>query len=163
MKHLSHYIIIVAIAFTCALTSCHTGQQHHTGTQGDTLVLRHAEYLTLIEYTGYTEVQIHSPWDKGKLLQAFRINDNDKSRYSRVISFTATHSSLIEEMGMLDALIGVCEAEYIANPQIREALATGKTNNIGSNTIKAIKESTKSRNLLKNLMYIYNSHFIKFG
>ena len=132
MKHLSHYIIIVAIAFTCALTSCHTGQQHHTGTQGDTLVLRHAEYLTLIEYTGYTEVQIHSPWNKGKLLQAFRINDNDKSRYSRVISFTATHSSLIEEMGMLDALIGVCEAEYIANTRISEALIAGRISDIGS-------------------------------
>ena len=116
----------------CTLTSCQAGKSPHTHVQGDTLALRHAEYLTLIEYEDYTEVQIRSPWDKDKLLQTFTINDNDNSEFSRTISFTATHSNLIEELGMLDALIGVCEAEYIANPRIREALSAGRISNIGS-------------------------------
>ena len=33
---------------------------------------------------------------------------------------------------MLDAIIGVCEAEYIANPRIRESLAAGCITDIGS-------------------------------
>lgn len=131
MKHLLHYIIITA-TMVCTLTSCQGGKSPHTHVQGDTLALRHAEYLTLIEYEDYTEVQIRNPWDKDKLLQTFTINDNDNSEFSRAISFTATHSSLIEELGMLDALIGVCEAEYIANPRIREALSAGRISNIGS-------------------------------
>lgn len=118
----------------CTLTSCQGGKGHHSHAQGDTLALRHAEYLTLIEYDDYTEVQIHSPWDKGKLLQVFKFNDNDNgnSEFSRILSFTTTHSNLIEELGMLDALIGVCEAEYIANPRLRQALHDGHLHNVGS-------------------------------
>ena len=111
----------------CTLTSCQGGKGHHSHAQGDTLALRHAEYLTLIEYDDYTEVQIHSPWDKGKLLQVFKFNDNDNgnSEFSRILSFTTTHSNLIEELGCIDALVGVCEAEYIANPRLRQALHDG--------------------------------------
>ena len=58
----------------CTLTSCHGGKSPHTHVQGDTLALRYAEYLTLIKYEDYTEVLIHSPWDKDKLLQTFTIN-----------------------------------------------------------------------------------------
>ncbi len=135
-------------------TACHSGTKA-TSPDADTLVMRHAQYLTLIAHPDYTEVQIRSPWDESKLLQTVFLQP-ESSEYSensdntehtkksihssksliplprRAISFTATHSNLIEELGMLDALVGVCEAEYIANPRIREALKAGRISNIGS-------------------------------
>lgn len=145
--------ILLGLCITL-LTACYSGTQA-TSTDADTIVMRHAQYLTLIAHPDYTEAQIRSPWDDSKLLQTVFLQSekpniseetgssegpNPQKHTSkpiipfprRILSFTATHSSLIEELGMLDALIGVCEAEYIANPQIREALTTGKTNNIGS-------------------------------
>lgn len=134
--------------------ACHSGTKA-TSPDADTLVMRHAQYLTLIAHPDYTEVQIRSPWDESKLLQTVFLQP-ESSEYSensdntehtkksihssksliplprRAISFTATHSNLIEELGMLDALVGVCEAEYIANPRIREALKAGRISNIGS-------------------------------
>lgn len=147
----SYYIIL---SLTIALlTACHSGHKA-APTDADTLDLRHAQYLTLIEHPGYTEVQIRNPWNESKMLQQLFLQsesseDSERSENSekskslkssqpiihtphRALLFTATHSSLIEELGMLDAIIGVCEAEYIANPRIREALAAGRITDIGS-------------------------------
>ena len=95
----------------------------------DTLELRYAKYLTLIEHTGYTEVQIRTPWDERKLLQSFKINDNV---YDNIAIFTTTHANLIEELGSIDAIAGVCETEYIANAHLREALSKGHIRDLGS-------------------------------
>ena len=95
----------------------------------DTLELRYAKYLTLIEHTGYTEVQIRNPWDERKLLQSFKINDNV---YDNIAVFTTTHANLIEELGSIDAIAGVCETEYIANAHLREALSKGHIRDLGS-------------------------------
>ena len=91
--------------------------------------MRYAEHLTMIEYDGYTEVQIHSPWNKGRLLQTLRIDDKCKQK---ALFFTASHSSLVEELGCIDVIAGICEAEYVANPCLRQALATGQIRDMGS-------------------------------
>ncbi len=126
MKQFIYYIILIA---TCTLTACHGGRPHTATTAGDTITLRHAQYLTLIEHEGYTEVQIHSPWNRGKLLQTMRVASPNASR---ALFFTTTHSNLIEELGCIDAIAGICETEYIANPRLLQAIADGKIKEMGS-------------------------------
>lgn len=126
MKQFIYYIILIA---TCTLTACHGGRPHTATTAGDTITLRHAQYLTLIEHEGYTEVQIHSPWNRGKLLQTMRVASPNASR---ALFFTTTHSNLIEELGCIDAIAGICETEYIANPRLLQAIAYGKIKEMGS-------------------------------
>lgn len=126
MKQFLYYIILIA---TCTLTVCHGGQPRTATTAGDTIALRHAQYLTLIEHEAYTEVQIHSPWNKGKLLQTVKVSSPTPSR---ALFFTTTHSNLIEELGCIDAIAGICETEYIANPRLLQAIAAGKIQEMGS-------------------------------
>ena len=118
----------VALAFL--LTACHGGKQQATSTEGDTLALRHAEYLTMIEHAEYTEVQIHSPWNKGKLLQTIKVQTSPTP--SRALFFTTTHSNLIEELECIGAIAGICETEYIANPRLLQAISEGKIKSMGS-------------------------------
>ena len=119
--------LLVCILF---FTACRGGHTQATSGVGDTLKIRHAEYLTMIEYVDYTEVQIHNPWSKGKLLQTVRIESSQSP--SRSLFFTATHSSLIEELGCIESIAGICEAEYIANPRLRKAITEGHIKNMGS-------------------------------
>ena len=98
MKRLFYHIIAIATA-TCTFTACHGGQPRTAMPAGDTLVLRHAQYLTLIEHADYTEAQIHSPWNKGKLLQTVKIPLNSSQRGTSgsampasSLFFTTTHS-----------------------------------------------------------------------
>ena len=141
-------IRFVTLCMILFFMACRGGQSHGVALEGDTLALRHAEYLTLIEHEGYTEVLIHSPWNKGKLLQTLVIDDAEgkkngsrKSRRDvrllsslnrRALCFTTTHSSLIEELGCMDAIAGICETEYVANSHLRQAIIDGRIMDMGS-------------------------------
>ena len=126
------------------LTSCMHRQSVPHATDADTLNLRHAKYLTLVEHEDYTEVLIRNPWNDSKLLQRFVINKGDNvglrhvdgaslsSSSNRLAVFTTTHANLIEELGGIDAVAGVCETEYIANPRLCEALSAGRIRDLGS-------------------------------
>lgn len=120
------------------LVSCGRGQAPETHPEGDTLQLRHAEHLTMIQYEDYTEVQIHNPWNRGRLLQTLRIANSPTpaqgtlAHATHALLFTTTHSNLIDELGCTDAIAGICETEYIANPRLRQALAEGHIKDMGS-------------------------------
>lgn len=120
---------IAILLLSLLFTACRGGQSRTMSIEGDTLTMRYAEHLTMIEHDGYTEVQIHSPWNKGRLLQTLRVDDRSKQR---ALFFTASHSSLVEELGCIDAIAGICESEYVANPQLRKALAEGRIKDMGS-------------------------------
>ena len=124
-----HNISIPFVALCVALlfTACRGGQSRGVLPGGDTLVMRHAEFLTLIEHEGHTEALIHSPWNKGKLLQRFSL-----TTHHRALFFTTTHSNLLEELGCVDAIAGICEVEYLSNPQLCQALADGRIADMGS-------------------------------
>ena len=128
---MNRFILYIAIALTtmCMFVSCHSKAHVGEVSQGDTLKLSYAEYLTIIEHGEYTEVHISSPWSKGKLLQTLRVPSPVPCR---ALFFTTTHSSLMEELGALDAIAGICEAEYVANPRLRQALSDGRIKDMGS-------------------------------
>ena len=126
--------------FVSLLTACRGGHSRGADIAGDTLALRYAEFLTIIEHEAYTEVQVHSPWNKGRLLQTVKVaptrlglGDTFEGLTStKALFFTATHSSLIEELGGIDAIAGICETEYVANPRLRQAIAEGHIADMGS-------------------------------
>ena len=148
MKFICNISRFVALCMLLLFTACRGGQSHGVAPDGDTLALRYAEYLTLIEHEGYTEVLIHSPWNRGKLLQSLVIDDSKGEKSSsrnewgnaqslsslndRALFFTTTHSSLIEELGCIDAIAGICETEYVANPRLRQAIDDGRIADMGS-------------------------------
>ena len=119
---------LLLILCTALLTACQS-RQSGIPSEADTLTMRYAQYLTLIAHADYTEVQIRNPWNESKLLQRFTIGDKP---YERAAIFTTTHSSLIEELGCIDAIAGICETEYIANPRLLSALSQGHISDIGS-------------------------------
>lgn len=123
---------------TFLLTACHNRPQG-VPSDADTLDLHHAQHLMLIEHDDHTEVQIRNPWNEDKLLQRFAIphpsdgsTDEPSGAFKRIAVFTTTHACLLEELGSIDALAGICETEYIANGPLREALAEGRILDLGS-------------------------------
>lgn len=88
----------------------------------DTLMLHYAKGLTIIEHDSCTEVQITDPWHKGQLLQQYIIREP----LSHVAIFTAANAALIDELGCLSSIAGVCEPEYIANKHILSAIQDTK-------------------------------------
>ena len=107
--------ILLLILTANLLASCTHRPAMASNPAADTLELRYAQYLTLIEYPDYTEVEIRNPWDDSKLLQRFRIIDRG---CEHLAIFTTTHANLIEELGGIDAIAGVCEDTFSIRPWI---------------------------------------------
>ena len=122
MKHLSTSKIrtLLPLFTLLLLTACHNRPQG-VPSDADTLDLHHAQHLMLIEHDDHTEVQIRNPWDEDKLLQRFTIphpsdasTDEPSGAFKRIAVFTTTHACLLEELGSIDALAGICETEYVS-------------------------------------------------
>lgn len=96
--------------------------------RSDTLQLRYAKNLLIIEHDGYTEVQIANPWSAGSVMQTFEIRQPS----TRAAVFIAAHAALIDELGCLSSIAGVCEPEYIADGHILDGIRKGTIRDLGS-------------------------------
>ena len=112
---------------------------------GDTLELRHAENLTVVQYPDYTVATLRNPWDTLRTLHTYVLVSRDKplpgqlpqgtvvrTPLSRALVYSSVHCSLLGELGAADAIGGVCDLAYIHLPFIRRAHEAGKLADCGS-------------------------------
>lgn len=139
-KIIQSFILIFAIAI---LVSCRGGNARVYTTDGDTLTMRYAQHLTMVQHDGYTEVVLANPWKAGKVLHRYLLvpkgKEGDKVAESikqqsldmqntdlvrtpvkRSVVFTSPHCQLMYELGCADAIKGVCDLQYINIPAIKQ-------------------------------------------
>ncbi len=129
-------ILFLVIFASCTNTSSSTSD-------GDTLSIRYAHNLLMVQYADGIDVQLRNPWDTTQTLHRYWLTETETSGpfpnstlvhipLQSVGVFTAVHCSLIEELGCLNAISGVCEPEYIHNQQIHNRLKEGTITDLGS-------------------------------
>lgn len=146
MRSLVFYTIAVCV-FMFLSSSCGGGRTEITFSgQGDTLDIRHASYLQVVEYPGYTVVNLRNPWDTLKVLHTYilmpreKVYDSDslpvgtvvRVPLQRSVVYTSVHCALLEELGALSSIVGVCDSQYIYRPAVREQLRLGGIRHVGS-------------------------------
>lgn len=124
-----------AILWLCLLgmavgaVSCRgNGNTSNADEVADTIAFRYASGITLVEHDDYTEALIANPWQPGVLLTRYEI----RQPLTHSAVFISSLASLLDDLGCLHAVSGICEPEYIANRHIHEALETGVVLNLGS-------------------------------
>jgi iron complex transport system substrate-binding protein len=124
------YYLIILFAYVLTAVSCgSSGKNHPSDTVGDTLTMRYARQITLVRHNDYTEAVIHNPWQAaGSVLSRYEI----RKPLTHSAIFIASIAALVNELGCIDAISGVCEPEYIANRQIHAAIDEGRIMDIGS-------------------------------
>lgn len=114
--------------------------------QADTLPLRYAENLSIIDYAGYSLVRLRNPWDTAKLLHTYILVDKAlplpdglpagatvvRTPLDRALVYSAVHCSLLKELGALGSISGVCDLKYIRMPEIAEGHRNGTIADAGS-------------------------------
>ena len=123
------YRLLLLFCLGLALAACgNRGGRKAEGTAADTLSLRYAKHIALVQHEDYMESIIYNPWQTGYVLSRY---DMSKPLTHAAI-FIASIASLVEELGCLDAISGVCEPEYIANRHLLTAIDKGRIMDIGS-------------------------------
>lgn len=123
MQLLPIYILMMMMV----VPSC-SSRHEAESEQGDTLRLSHSQLLTIIQRPdSVVLVQVANPWKEGHTLQRYALVHGAAcdvpSGYTevrvplqRAVVFTSVHLSLIEELGCMGQVAGVCDKQYINLP-----------------------------------------------
>lgn len=63
--------LMLWFVLSLSLSSCQGGKQSAAWDEGDTIRLKYAQLLTMVEHEGFTEVNVGNPWKKGTVLHQY--------------------------------------------------------------------------------------------
>lgn len=137
------YIFYCCICAVLMCVSCNTNDKYNALQSND--YTRHATGFTVIANDGYSIVEIANPWKKDALLQRYILVSQSATLpdilpkgivlripLKNVVVYSSVHANLIKELGHIDAIKGVCDAQYFSMPEIVEGLKNGTVINAGS-------------------------------
>ena len=112
---------------------------------GDTLDLKYAENLKVVSYDGYQVATLRNPWDTLEILHTYVLVGRDEPLpdslpqgtvvrvpLQKAVIYSSVHCGLMEELGALSAVGGVCDLRYIDLPYVKEGCRTGRIADLGS-------------------------------
>lgn len=112
-------ICALAIVGVALLAGCKGGNaKAPLADGGDTLRFKYATLLTVVKYPGRTHVEIKNPWKQGTTLHEYDF----ERPLSRMVVSTTAHCQLIDWLGKVESVKGVCDAQYIHVPSIADGL-----------------------------------------
>lgn len=137
---LSLFLMVLA-----SLASCKGGQTSANGATGKDIPVKYAENLSMVEHEGFTEVTVRNPWDTVKTLQKYILVPKGKEMpanlpkgtivrvpVTNALVYSTVHNSLIEDMGAVDAIGGVCNGEYVNEGEVKHRLRSGRIADCGN-------------------------------
>lgn len=131
--------ILYICMLVVALASCRGGNSVASDSEGggDTLQLKYASLLTIVDYDGYSVATIRNPWKPEKTLHTYVLVSDDGNDthgvegtvihvpIQRAAVFTTVHCALLQDFGREGSIVGVADSKYIKIPYIQEQIAKG--------------------------------------
>lgn len=127
------------------LISCYNGNTQRQQETGDTIPMKYARLITLIQQDSFKVAILQNPWQPEKILHRYVLVGKDqtlpknlpegtviRTPVNRAIVYSSVHYSLLEQIKATDCVDGVCDAEYILNPDLQARIRSGSVHNYGS-------------------------------
>ena len=135
----NRYTILYICMLIVALASCRGGNSVASDSEGggDTLQLKYASLLTIVDYDGYSVATIRNPWKPEKTLHTYVLVSDDGNDthgvegtvihvpIQRAAVFTTVHCALLQDFGREGSIVGVADSKYIKIPYIQAQIAKG--------------------------------------
>lgn len=102
--------------------------------------LAFARYLSL---EGDTAAIVWNPWAPGEVLQ--RVSLDAAQPAERIVSATSLHAHLAQRLGAEERLLGVMDAAYIVIDTLRDAVAEGRVEDMGSSVTPDLERLRAAR------------------
>ncbi|MDR3137325.1 MAG: ABC transporter substrate-binding protein [Tannerellaceae bacterium] len=126
------------------LSSCGLRKKDQSKVGEEGLSFEYAKGLWIEEQEGYVTVEVKDPWNGG-VLQRYVLVERGKERpveslglgtvirvpLRRAVVYSSVHVGMMEALGVTDAIVGVCEAEYIGVETVRQRIREGAVADLG--------------------------------
>ena len=140
MKYRLLLLLLIILALSCGRSR---NASSVAGGVADTL--HYATNITIAHHDGWTEVWLRNPWDTAAVLHTYLLVPSEaevpknlpegtlvRTPLRRAGVATAVACGLIEELGRVDAIAGVCEQQYIHQTSVQQGLKEGRIADFGS-------------------------------
>lgn len=140
-KLILHWPVFILLVLTL---SCQNKKTTENETTAADTHLSYAEGFKVNRGEGYTEVIVNDPWKPGHILHRYILVPREKdlpktlpegtlirTPLERVSVFSSVHCSLLDELGAIEKITGVCDSKYIAIPYIQNGLSIGSISDLG--------------------------------
>lgn len=111
----------------------------------ETISLRYAENLSLSATEDYTIARLRNPWDTTRILHTYVLVDKEKSLpadlpegtlvrtpLSKAVVYSSVHCGLLNQIGALKSIGGVCDLKYIKLQEVQDGCRTGSIADVGN-------------------------------
>ena len=111
--------------------------------------LTYASGFTIERFSDYTVIEVNSPWPGADKTYTYALVPKEKlpsitlpkEKYdaiiatpvNRVVATATTHVAALEQLGVMDKLVGFPNTDYISSPQARKRIETGDIKDLGAN------------------------------
>ena len=137
--------LLTLLLFTLVLTAClRSGHSAGKVLEQQDSVITHARLLSMQREAGYTLVTVADPW-KGGVLHRYVLVPRDsvlpdnlpegtvvRTPVQRALVYSSVHTSLLGELGALDAVRGVVDSQYFIDSTIVKGVAEGTIADCGN-------------------------------
>lgn len=140
--NIKHFLCVILGLFV--IGSC-GGRGNKVGGDGLSEVeMLYSKELKIYEGDGYTVAEIRNPWDTVAVLHKYVLIKEGAANpgienatvvvvpIRNVAVYTSVHTSVIELLGEVGSIKGVCEGEYIDSKCIKEEMKSGRIVDFGS-------------------------------
>lgn len=145
--------IVIAYSFVLAVTSCQGQGAKGDVVEGDTLITK-AQLLTIVDCGSYTLVDVENPWKEGSKLQRYALVHRDSVMSENLPSdailvrvpitsalvYSSVHAGAFHEVGCVNAVTGIVDAEYYKIPEIVEGVEAGTVVDAGNSMAPSIEK-----------------------
>jgi len=139
-------IIVLLLAFLCVTCKKNTRFVNNQENRGVRIENKYATGFEVIEYEGFTVVELNSPWpnadkkytyllvNKGVVVPKNIVYDAIvQVPVEKIVVTSTTHIPSLEALGVLDKLIGFPNTEFISSPVARKRIDLGVIQDLGNN------------------------------
>ena len=140
IRTLSNLIAVIIIALS--VVGCRQGDKVDDAEVSNEM--RHSSLLSMYKSNGCTRVDIKNPWDSTSLLASYILVadgaeapelDADvqaiRVPVKSLVVYTSVHAGALKELGKIDAVTGVADAQFYKIPEIVEGLKSSAIVDVG--------------------------------
>ncbi len=146
MTSSSKYILssIICLLFLSSCNNKNSGNRIVNQQSNNDLSIQYAQGFNVSRFDDYTKITIFNPWMKGQIMRSYILVDKTKEMpkdlpegtvikvpLGRVVCYSSVHCSILEELGVIDSVVGVCEPQYVDIPVIQKKIQTGAIVDLG--------------------------------
>ena len=122
MKLVRNILMFLAVTMFVA---CQGGSSTQCEVEGDTMTVE-SELLTIVDCGGYKLVDVENPWNSGSLLKRYALVHRDsvlpdnlptdaevvRVPINSALVYSSVHAGAFYELGGINAVTGIVDAEY---------------------------------------------------